>query len=56
VDVFYGENEGLIVAEVELQDEKESFEKPDWLGQEVTNDHRYYNAYLSKNPFMGWDS
>ena len=56
VDVFYGDNKGLIVAEVELQDEKESFEKPDWLGQEVTNDHRYYNAHLSKNPFMGWES
>ncbi|WP_281233426.1 CYTH domain-containing protein [Flavobacterium gelatinilyticum] len=54
VDEFYGENEGLIMAEVELQSETESFEKPDWLGEEVTNDERYYNAYLSKNPFKNW--
>ncbi len=54
VDEFYGENEGLIMAEIELQSEDESFEKPDWLGEEVTNDERYYNAYLSKNPFKNW--
>ena len=54
VDVFYGENEGLIVAEIELSDESEAFEKPDWIGMEVTNDERYYNAYLSKNPFKSW--
>ena len=54
VDEFYGENEGLIVAEIELSDENEAFEKPDWLGMEVTNDERYYNAYLSKNPFKNW--
>jgi adenylate cyclase len=54
VDVFSGENEGLIVAEIELQSEEESFEKPAWLGEEVTNDERYYNAYLSKNPFKNW--
>lgn len=54
VDVFYGENESLIVAEIELSDENEAFEKPDWLGIEVTNDERYYNAYLSKNPFKNW--
>ncbi|KRD10564.1 adenylate cyclase [Flavobacterium sp. Root901] len=55
VDEFYGENEGLIMAEIELQSETESFEKPDWLGEEVTNDERYYNAYLSKNPFKNWE-
>ncbi|CAM4029869.1 CYTH domain-containing protein [Flavobacterium antarcticum] len=55
VDEFYGENEGLIVAEIELSDENEAFEKPDWLGIEVTNDERYYNAYLSKNPFSEWN-
>ncbi len=55
VDVFYGENNGLIVAEIELSDENEAFEKPDWLGIEVTNDERYYNAYLSKNPFSEWN-
>ena len=54
VDVFDGENKGLTVAEVELQSENESFEKPDWLGKEVTGDEKYYNAYLSKNPFMNW--
>ena len=54
VDEFYGENEGLIVAEIELSDESEAFEKPDWIGMEVTNDRRYYNAYLSKNPFKNW--
>ena len=54
VDVFLGENEGLIMAEIELEDENESFEKPLWLGQEVTNDERFYNAYLSKNPFRKW--
>jgi adenylate cyclase len=55
VDEFYGENEGLIMAEIELESETESFEKPDWLGTEVTNDERYYNAYLSKNPFKTWE-
>jgi len=54
VDEFFGENEGLLLAEVELHDENESFEKPSWLGKEVTNDERYYNAYLSKNPFSSW--
>lgn len=54
VDIFSGENEGLIMAEIELQSEDESFEKPDWLGEEVTNDERYYNAYLSKKPFTAW--
>ena len=54
VDEFYGENEGLEMAEIELQSETELFEKPDWLGEEVTNDKRYYNSYLSKNPFKNW--
>lgn len=54
VDVFSGENEGLIVAEIELTSEADEFAKPDWLGDEVTNDERYYNAYLSKNPFTSW--
>ena len=55
VDEFYGENEGLVMAEVELKSETETFEKPEWLGEEVTNDKRYYNAYLSKNPFKSWE-
>ncbi len=54
VDEFYGENEGLEMAEIELQSETETFEKPDWLGEEVTADKRYYNSYLSKNPFKNW--
>lgn len=54
VDEFYGENEGLEMAEIELKSESESFEKPSWLGEEVTNDKRYYNSYLSKNPFKNW--
>lgn len=54
VDEFYGENVGLIIAEIELSDENEPFEKPSWLGKEVTNDERFYNAYLSKNSFKNW--
>lgn len=54
VDEFYGENEGLKVAEVELTSEDESFEKPEWLGAEVTGDARYFNSMLIKNPFKNW--
>lgn len=54
VDVFEGDNKGLILAEIELSSEKETFEKPDWLGKEVTGDVRYYNAYLSQDPFKNW--
>ncbi|RZJ27849.1 MAG: CYTH domain-containing protein [Flavobacterium sp.] len=54
VDEFFGDNEGLIIAEIELSSEDEAFKKPEWLGEEVTNDPRYYNAYLSKKPFSGW--
>ena len=54
VDEFIGENEGLLMAEVELESEAEIFEKPKWLGLEVTQDHRYYNSYLSNNPFTKW--
>ena len=54
VDQFHGENEGLLMAEVELQSENEVFEIPHWLGKEVTQDQRYYNSYLSKNPFQSW--
>lgn len=54
VDEFYGENEGLIIAEIELESESDTFEKPIWLGKEVTNDQRYYNSFLSKNPFTTW--
>ncbi len=54
VDEFYGENQGLILAEIELGSEDESFEKPDWLGEEVTGDVKYYNVMLMKNPFTTW--
>lgn len=54
VDEFLGDNEGLIVAEVELKSEDEVFEKPVWLGKEVTGDLKYYNSQLSSNPFKSW--
>jgi adenylate cyclase len=54
VDEFHGENEGLIIAEVELQSENQFFEKPIWLGKEVSHDERYYNSYLSQHPFTSW--
>ena len=54
VDEFYGENEGLVIAEVELQSEDETFEKPDFIGKEVTGDRRYYNGHLSKMPYCVW--
>ena len=55
VDEFYGENEGLVMAEVELSSEDEPYEKPDFIGEEVTGDRRYYNSYLRSNPFSLWD-
>ena len=54
VDVFTGENDGLIVAEIELQSENEIFSKPSWLGEEVTSEEKYYNAYLSNYPYTSW--
>lgn len=51
VDEFHGENEGLVLAEVELQSVTEHFDRPEWLGEEVTGDKRYYNAMLSKRPY-----
>lgn len=54
VDEFYGENEGLVIAEVELSSSDEPFEKPDFIGQEVTGDARYYNAQLMRHPFCRW--
>lgn len=54
VDEFYGDNEGLTVAEVELETEDEEFECPDWLGEEITGDRKYYNSHLVKNPFKSW--
>jgi adenylate cyclase len=54
VDVFHEDNEGLIIAEIELNHEEETFEKPNWLGNEITGDIRYYNSYISQNPFKNW--
>ena len=54
VDEFYGENEGLTVAEIELDSEDEEFDRPLWLGAEVTGDKKYYNSTLMKNPFNTW--
>ena len=54
VDEFYGENEGLVMAEVELGSEDEPYEKPDFIDKEVTGDRRYYNSYLRANPFSLW--
>ena len=54
VDEFYGENEGLVMAEIELDDENESFLKPDFIGREVTGDRRFYNSHLRQNPYKLW--
>ena len=54
IDVFHGDNNGLIMAEIELESEHETIKKPIWLGSEVTGDERYYNAYLSLHPFKKW--
>lgn len=51
VDEFYGDNEGLVLAEVELQSEDEPYTAPDFIGQEVTGDHRYYNSHLRQHPY-----
>ncbi|WP_179317278.1 CYTH domain-containing protein [Winogradskyella undariae] len=54
IDEFYGDNEGLVIAEVELISENESYKKPNWLGKEVTGDIKYYNSILSKSPYKSW--
>lgn len=54
VDEFHGDNDGLIMAEVELSDENEAFERPDWLGKEVTGNRRFYNSHMRKYPFSMW--
>lgn len=54
VDEFFGENEGLVMAEVELSDENEAYERPPFLGREVTGDRRFYNSYLRIHPFKEW--
>ena len=54
IDVFSGDNAGLVIAEIELRDEKQQFELPDWIGAEVTGQRRYYNSYLVRAPFCSW--
>lgn len=54
IDEFFGGNEGLVMAEIELGSPDEPFERPSWLGEEVTEDERYYNGYLARNPFKNW--
>lgn len=54
VDEFFGDNEGLVVAEVELNSVDEQFDKPEWLGREVTGDAKYYNSMLSRHPYKNW--
>jgi adenylate cyclase len=54
IDEFHGDNEGLLLAEIELDHEDEAFDRPDWLGEEVSEDPRYYNAALSANPYCRW--
>ena len=54
VDEFHGENEGLVMAEIELESQDEAFERPSWLGEELTGDPRFYNGYLARNPFKNW--
>lgn len=54
VDVFHGDNRGLVIAEIELNHEHEDFTRPDWLGEEVTDDPRYYNSALSRTPYALW--
>ena len=55
IDEFFGVNEGLIVAEVELQSEDQEFEKPEWIGDEVSGDPRYFNSNLVNNPYTTWN-
>lgn len=54
IDSFYGDNEGLIIAEVELKDEEQTITKPDWAGKDVTGDPKYFNSNLVKNPYKNW--
>jgi CYTH domain-containing protein len=54
VDEFYGDNEGLVMAEIELDSPDQPFERPAWLGEEVTGDPRYYNSYLLHHPYKHW--
>lgn len=54
IDIFHGDNKGLIIAEIELSDANEKFEKPEWLGEEITSQKQYYNSYIANTPFKNW--
>ena len=54
IDVFYGENKGLVIAEIELENEREQIELPDWIDREISQEKKYYNFNLSKEPFLKW--
>ena len=54
IDEFHGDNEGLVIAEIELSHEDEDYVRPQWLGEEVTGDKRYYNSYLVSHPYRSW--
>ena len=54
IDEFHGENEGLVVAEIELENENQQFTIPEWIGKEVTGESKYYNSSLIKNPYSKW--
>ena len=56
IDQFLGQNKGLVIAEIELEKEDTKFTKPEWLGEEVTNDTKYLNCNLTKNPFINWNN
>ncbi len=56
IDVFEGDNKGLVLAEIELKNENEEFQIPDWAFKEVSYDKRFFNSWLSKNPFLNWES
>ena len=56
VDIFRGENESLVLAEIELRSEDEEFEFPDFIGEEVTGNEGYYNSYLAKHPYINWEN
>lgn len=54
LDIFYGQNDGLVIAEIELNDENEEFLKPNWIKEEVSHEAKYYNSNLMKNPYKNW--
>lgn len=55
IDEFHGKNEGLVIAELELTNENDKFTLPEWIGEEVTGNIKYYNAYISQNPYKSWE-